>query len=127
MSTRRTFLGAAAVATVSGATAVRAVPVAHPDGAFIALCAEHAVNVAAFNRDGGSVEPEHDPLWAAYDRTRDAISAAKPHTIEGVMAKARAAKADAGRSGDGGYPEGCAAADWAWDIVGDLLRLHGRA
>lgn len=125
-ASRRKFMGAAALAVVPVSGALSA-SLTHPDADLIAQCAEHAVNVAAFNRDGGKVEPEHDPLWAAYDRTRDAVSAAKPRTMDGVLAKARAAKADAGRSGDAGYPEGCAASDWAWDIVNDLLRLSGRA
>lgn len=94
-----------------------------PDAAIVALCAEHAANVAAFGLHGGEVEQEHDPFWPPYERTCRAVSAVRPATMDGVLAKARAAKAEAGK--DERCLEGGIAADWAWDIVNDLLRLHG--
>lgn len=123
MATRRKFLRGAVVA-VSGITAARAASGASSDASLIALCAEHGANRDAINFADELPDEWDHPLWAAYDRTRDGIGAAQPQTMEGVLAKARAAKAEAG--GDN-YPEGSPAADWAWDIVNDLLRLHGGA
>jgi len=97
----------------------------HPDADLIRLCAQHAVNREVYDRAGGSLDPEDDPLFTSYARTRDAISAAKPTTLEGMLAKARAAKAEAREPDGKEEPAHCPAADWAWDLVGDLLRLHG--
>ncbi len=52
-------------------------------------------------------------LWAAYEASRNFIGNAKPCALEGVLAKARAAKAEAGSMGE----------VWAWDIVDDLLAV----
>ncbi len=94
----------------------------HPDAALIAACAEHAANLAAYNRDGGKLNLDDDPLWAAYERTRDAISDAVQHTLDGMLAKAWAAKAEATHPDGTENPENCPAATWAWDLVNDLLR-----
>jgi hypothetical protein len=57
----------------------------------------------------------------------DAISNAQPSTLEGLQAKACAAKAEA-RTPDGSeHPDGSIAAHWSWDLVNDLLRLTGGA
>lgn len=100
---------------------------ASPDARLIAACAEHAVNRDAFNRDDGTLDPGDGPLWAAYDRTRTAISEAEPQTLEGVLAKARIAKAEALNPDGSESIEGSVAAQWSWDVVNDLLRLNGRA
>lgn len=123
-SSRRLLLrGSIALAAASPAAAVVAEAALNPDAELIRWCAEHIVNVDAFNRDGGYLENEVDPLWWAYRRTLDAINAAKPQTLEGVVAKARAAKAEA-RGPDGSdRPEDGSAARWAWHLVNDLLRL----
>ncbi len=97
----------------------------HPDAGLVAVCAEHAINHAAYNRDGGRRELDDDPLWAAYARTRDAITDAVPHTLAGMLAKARAAKAEATHPDGTENPDNCPAARWAWDLVNDLLA--GRA
>ncbi len=120
--TRRGLLGGAAVLVVAPMTTA-ALAHAHPDADLIAVCAEHAVNVAAYHRDGGLGDfDDYDPLWEACARTRDVISEAKPHTLDGMLAKARAAMAEAtaGFSGDED-PDGTPAATWAWDLVKDLL------
>ena len=101
---------------------------ASADADLIRICAEHVDNMAAYNRDGGKLPmDEPDPLWDAYERTRDAISAAKPRTLEGMLAKARAAKAEATplHADDEENPAGSPAERWAWDLVNDLLA--GRA
>jgi hypothetical protein len=65
-------------------------------------------------------------LWDAYMRTSDAIGAAKPQTLEGMLAKTRATKLDA-RLADGREKKavGTPAQRWAWDLMSDLLRLYG--
>ena len=95
------------------------------DARLIALCAEHTVNVENYNRDGGRLEPEDDPLWEAYERTGDAITAAKPATLAGMVAKAKAAIAEAADLDD---EQICCPGNevrWAWQLIHDLLRLHG--
>lgn len=93
----------------------------HPDGALISACAEHVANVEAYHGDDGEVAC--DPLWLAYAQTRDTITDAKPQTMAGVLAKARAAKAEAMTLAGREDPQNGPAAGWAWDLVGDLLRL----
>jgi hypothetical protein len=127
ISRRDAFTGFSAAAILAGMTVpVIAEPAAGADADLIRLCAEHAANMDAYNRDCSDLEPEDNALWAAYERTRDAISKAVPQTVEGMMAKARAAKAEAREPTGGENPQGCPAADWAWDLVNDLLRLNGR-
>ena len=98
---------------------------AGPDADLVRQCAEHIANRAAYNADGGRLELESDPLWLAYERTRNAIDNARPQTVAGLLAKARAAKAEARRLDGTEEPEGTVAATWAFDIANDLLRLHG--
>ena len=69
------------------------------------------------------MDAKHNPLWAAYEQTRDAIHEAEPQSIQGMLAKARAAKIEAGPRDD---PDDGVAIRWAWDLVNDLLRLYGR-
>jgi hypothetical protein len=96
----------------------------NPDAALIALCAEHIVNRATFN---SGIEPNGDgPYWDAYCRTYNAICEAKPQTILGVLAKARAAKDEAQEPDGTEEPHGVPN-EWAWDLVNDLIRLTGGA
>jgi hypothetical protein len=44
-----------------------------------------------------------------------------------MVAKARAAKAEARNSNGTESPSNCPAENWAWDLVNDLLRLEGGA
>jgi hypothetical protein len=86
------------------------------------ICAEHVVNIDAYNRSGGNgPDLAVDPLWLAYERTRNAIRDAKPRTLEGMLAKARAAKAEARQLDGTEDPNGTPAEGWAWDLVNDLL------
>jgi hypothetical protein len=94
-----------------------------PDALIEQLAAQHNASRAAYNRDGGYKEPEDDPLWAAYEKTRDALYDAKPVGIRGILAKARAAKFEAEGLDGKDAPDNTPAADWAWHIVNDLLRL----
>ena len=85
------------------------------DAELIRLCAEHVANMDACNRLDS---PPDGPLWDACHRTFDAIATAKPRTMAGILAKARATKAEFM-----GEDETC----WSWHIVNDLLRRHGGA
>ncbi|HVE22832.1 MAG TPA: hypothetical protein VNC39_12730 [Acidocella sp.] len=95
-----------------------------PDAALIALCAEHIANFHAYN-DQASPDSkfEKDPLWHAYERTRDAICDAEPQTFAGMLAKARAAKVEATDLDGVVRPDGYSAA-WAWDLLNDLIRIN---
>ena len=135
MSTRRDFLGFTAGAVAARTVlpmAAKAAPMpviapGNPDAELIRLCAEHVANMRAYNRDGGLEDIDKpDPLWDAYERTRDAITEAKPCTLAGMQAKARAAKAEALTSRTDGTesPEGTPAEAWAWQLVNDLLAVR---
>ncbi|MBV9748279.1 MAG: hypothetical protein JO157_05655, partial [Acetobacteraceae bacterium] len=121
-SRRALLAGIPAAALVGAATVPALATAASPDAELIALCAQHIVNMNAYNRDGGHLEPEDDPLWHAYVQTRDAIDAAEPQTIEGILAKVSAAKAEA-REPDGEDFDSSVAGAWAADVVNDLIRL----
>jgi len=99
----------------------------NPDAELIRLCEEHVVNINAYNEDPSDLDAEDNPLWHAYERTRDAIGEAKPQTFKGMLAKARAAKAEALNLDGSEKPEHTQAAYWAWDLVNDLVRLNGGA
>jgi hypothetical protein len=93
----------------------------HPDAALIRTCARHIVNLNTYNASPGLTEYDKDPLWRDYEKTRDAISRAQPKTIEGVLAVARAAVAEAGGKEPchHGMDE-----QWAYSVMKSLLRLH---
>ena len=112
---------------LAGAPAAPPAPWVNPDADLVRLCDQHILNLHAYNTATNDLDPEDDPLWTAYERTRDAIDATQSQTLFGVLAKARAAKAEA-RNRDGTEtPEGCPAAGWAWDIVNDLMQIVGEA
>jgi hypothetical protein len=117
--------------SATAAAVVASVPVAiaadHPDAALIRICDAHGALMDLVN-SGVDGDDDDGPTWQAYDRSRDAITAFRPETIEGMLAKARAAKAEARRA-DGSEMEdggGTPAEGWAWDLVNDLLRIGGR-
>ncbi len=127
---RRTLLQSLVAVSASSALLPTAAA-AHPDAVLIRICAEHIVNLHAYNAapGGGLSDFESDPLWIAYIATHDAIDAARPQTLDGVIAKARAAKAegDASPAWADRCPESGPAVSFSWDVVGDLLRLGGQA
>jgi hypothetical protein len=99
---------------------------ATPDADLIALCAQHKIARDDVNAEPDDMEDD-DPVWLAYDHTRDAITASRPLTMAGIVAKAKAARFE-GRHLDGTVGTPSSTADhWAWDITSDLLRLHGEA
>ncbi len=122
-SRRALLVGAGAVLALPGVTAP-ATASPGPDAALIALCSEHIVNFHAFNTSGA--EPDGGgPLEAAYLRTYRLIGETEPQTLAGTVAFAKVIKLEATlpsgeeRPGD--------VTDWAYDLVCDLLRLHGAA
>jgi len=97
----------------------------NPDAELIRVCEAHPAILAALDEHGSGADD--CPLWLAYERSRDAIHAAVPLTLAGMVAKARAAKAEV-RNPDGPEdPAGTPGATWSWDLLNDLLRLEGGA
>jgi hypothetical protein len=134
--TRRALLALSGVAIAAGGivgatVATPALADEHPDAELIALCAQHIVNMNAYNADRTPEQDvdENEALWAAYSETRDAISDAKPQTIAGMVAIAQAAMAEAGPDNQDADDRCFHGMDehWSWNLVGDLLRLHGEA
>jgi hypothetical protein len=111
------------VGALAGAIAEHSADAEHLDAELIAACAQHPITMAALNaRTGGKLCDDDDPLWKAYSENRDIISDAEPQTMEGILAKARAAVVE--NAGD----EQCFTGmdqQWSWDIVKDVLRLAG--
>ena len=91
----------------------------------IRTCNLHPSCIKAYNLHGGDLELEKDPLWKAYEQSRDAISDFVPQSIAGMLAKAHAAKAEAANKDGTESPDGTMAATWSWDLVNDLIRLFG--
>lgn len=117
------ILGALAIPVATSAATLTA---ADPDAELIRICEAHPEKIRAAEED--STYEEDCPLWLAYERSRDAIHAAVPMTLAGIIAKARAAKVEAANP-EGGTesPSGTPGETWAWDLVNDLLRLEGCA
>lgn len=119
-------------ALAGGIAALAARPAAavpNPDAELIAMCERlprliDAVNDATADVDQEAGVPEFDAYAAALDYIRDAT----PRTLAGWMAKARAAKREALDIFGEEHPESTAAAEWAWDLMNDMLAmLEGRA
>ncbi len=139
-ASRRSVLAALSGAALAGGALVLAMPTeapativtmtkGGPDADLIALCAQHIVNLRAFN-DSPAMDTigydYDDPLWDAYEATRDAISDAKPQTFAGLVAVAQAAMAEAGpdrQDPDDRLFHGMDE-QWSWNLLCDLLRLH---
>jgi hypothetical protein len=95
------------------------------DAELIRICSEHIKNMDAYNNDESDNEAHKNALWDAYESTRDAIDDAKPQTVAGMLAKARAAKAEAVQPDGSEDPTNCPAENWSWDLLNDLFRLNG--
>jgi hypothetical protein len=121
-ASRRSALGASLAVLLGGK--VTQASAEHPDAELIELCRRHKVNRIAFIMD--ERDCDENPHWEPYLATENAISEAEPVTMAGVIAKAKAAihEATCLRTGDQDWGD-CTAAEWAADIVYDLLRLHG--
>lgn len=94
-----------------------------PDHDLIRRCADHLACMAAVR--AAPEEEEDGPAWSAYESNRDAISAAQPQTLAGLIAKARAAKLEATFWDSFENIHDTMAEPWAWDLVNALLRLAG--
>ena len=95
------------------------------DAELIRMCDAHAAKIDAAN---ALVEDDDDqPDQVAYDRSYEFICNTKATTVAGVIAKARAAKAEAVRARISGEEcwEGGPAETWAQDIANELLELGG--
>jgi hypothetical protein len=86
--------------------------------------AEHIAVFRAYNASYEGDPADNDRLGLEYGRTVNAISEAKPQSLAGVLAKARAAKAQAQHPNGREDPSAGMGQDWAWDIVNDLLRTN---
>lgn len=121
MTKRRTL-----IIGMVGAAVLPAVTYAGPDADLLRACAQHERNLAAYRTaesQGIADDDAYEPLWEAYSETRDAISAAKPQTLEGMLAKARIAKIEALCPNGEEMFENCPASDWAWHLLHDLMRM----
>ena len=108
-------------AALLSSTSISPAPLSEAE--LIRLCNAHASLIDAYNGSDPMVEMDDSPTWAAYVHSRDAIGSAQPQTMAGVLAKARAAKAEA-RTPDGQEDAaGSPAEHWLLQIATDLLRL----
>ncbi|TPG39910.1 hypothetical protein EAH89_29015 [Roseomonas nepalensis] len=103
--------------------AVAPAMIGNPDHDLIRRCAEHLACLEAVKASPD--EEEDGPAWCAYESNRDAISAAQPQTLAGLIAKARAAKLEATFWDSFENIHDTMAEPWAWDLVNALLRLAG--
>jgi hypothetical protein len=98
-----------------------------PDAELIALCGTMPAALRDLNATPADLE-DASPEWLPYDRVADAMRKARPETMAGVLAMARATMAHArdGGGADEADPGGVVAV-WSWAIVRHLLRLGGEA
>ena len=117
--TRRGMLatagGAALVspAAPAGASPTRLaapLPAAELDAELIEACSSHIAALDAYDRHGGRLEPEEDPLWHAVEATEATMDKAEPVTLAGLRALAEVARHRAEKPG----------ADWSDGFTGDL-------
>jgi hypothetical protein len=96
----------------------------HPDAALIAACERHIVNHTLYNTLARvtRLDPDKDPLWAAYLESHEAVGATAATTLEGLVAKARAALVE----NDAEFQACETGGEWAYHVLRDLLRMHGR-
>jgi hypothetical protein len=95
-----------------------------PDAELIWLCDGHSDRLAAAN-DQAADDAEADAALRAYERSRDAISAATPATLHGAIAKARAALAEVHRPEGFSDLDGSMGSIWGLDVLRVLVRLGG--
>lgn len=93
-----------------------------PDAKLIRMCDAHASKIVAVN--DGDKRDDH-PDWKAYEQSCDFIAGNKAITLAGVLAKARAAEAEAVLSviADGEINWDNRAAAWSVLVTQDLLAL----
>lgn len=139
-SRRRLLSGAAAALTGAGFAGVVLSPdptwgnpaeptgagyILNPDAALIAACDAYIRAMDAYNRHGGDVDCEDDPLWHALQAAEERAADIPAETMAGLAAKARAAAAT-GRMPDGVVRLGESyAGHWPARLVRDVLRLSG--
>jgi hypothetical protein len=119
MTSRRSMVAGAALAVLP----IPAIAAQQPDADLIRICAQHTVNRITLDKGEHHDTIEYNAVDYAYAATLQAVCDAKPLTVAGIVAKARAAKDEAQLLRGGEGPEGSIAAQWAWDIVNDLIRL----
>lgn len=118
-------LAAFHVASVTQAGATP--PGGNPDADLIRLCGEYIQALDAYNREGGALEQEEDPLWEAVEALEDQIAGLQAQTFGGLVAKARVAAHQA-RQDDGSYDFSTThTGEWPGQVVQDLLRIIGEA
>jgi len=122
---RRVFIGAATIGLLAG-TPVGALPAApgrHPDEDLFALSKAFLAAREAFNSADNDLDAEHDPLWHAFEASEDALRAAVPDTLEGLVEKARVLRLDATGSDGTLVFAPVLAPSWAAPILADLTHL----
>lgn len=98
---------------------------ASPDAELVAACQAYAAAMRRFNDQGGHLEPEVCPLWAALDAARDrALAAPPPRTLAGLRAMAELCHAMAEPDQDGrrSYSDSYCG-EWPGLVVQGVLRL----
>ena len=97
------------------------------DAELIRVCGAHRDKIDAVNNGDGL---DDDPDCLAYGQSRDFISNTKATTLAGLLAKARAAKAEAVTfygEGEEEHWQNCPAENWAADVCNELPGLFGSA
>lgn len=98
-----------------------------PDAAIVRLCAEHIANSNLFNTSVvAEGSPEYEVEWKAYTRTREAIDAVRPVTLQGILAKAAVTQHEASQPCGWEDWQYEVVSNWARDVVKDLLRIGGK-
>ena len=122
-TTRRALLAGAPVAALI-VGAAPAFTAEHPDADMIRTCQSLAGALSAYEACEGADEAD---AGDAYERLATAIDEVRPQTLDGMVAKAKAAIEHASQTPGLDVTRGersSVAEGWAWDLMHDLLRLH---
>ena len=99
----------------------------NPDAELIRLCAAHGAIARACDESDpeSSLDIDDDPLFYAYGLSCDLIRKARPVTLAGIIAKAKAVVVEDPKIADPEYCSHGPAESWSFDLVNDLIRLFG--
>lgn len=115
-------------ALVAGATLAAGLPTgasAHPDAELIAACRAYAAAIARYDAEGGHLEYDECPIYAALEAAEERAEAAlPPRTFDGLRAVAELCRKTARRQADGEFDySNSYCGDWLGVVVKGVLDL----
>ena len=132
-TTRRHVLGdaiagLAGAVILAGAGIAMATPETLANGAddrLVDLCDRYMTALDVYERDGGIIDCDKDPLWLSAMDLEEQVEATETRTMAGVVAIARVALHWSRQLDGSELFDTSHTGDWPERVVRDVLRLHG--